>query len=154
MHDLQHLRVFCFLFSSFTENGRGEKGKEGKEKASIKKKPQGFSLRLKFYPWNSFLPSLVFSFVRCKNNKKSFRKTNHNIYTTSIWQLPPYICKKVFFSTCTNFNTWSLSSDSGIENSWRTKVDFGGETGFLNIFLQFLKDLTSFQPRKKIGIYL
>ncbi|KAG8137067.1 hypothetical protein E2320_005612, partial [Naja naja] len=32
----------------------GEKGNEGNEKASIKKKPQGFPLRLKFYPWNIF----------------------------------------------------------------------------------------------------
>lgn len=138
MHDLQHLRVFCFLFSSFTENGRGGNGRGGIEKASIKKKPQGFTLRLKLYPWNSFLPSLFFPLLDVKITKKILsRKQNHNIYTTSIWQLPRVFAKSCLLSTCTNFNTWSLSSDSGIENSWRTKVDFRRETGLLNNFYSF-----------------
>lgn len=146
MHDLQQLRVFCFLFSSFTEGGRGwEKGMGEREKASIKKKPQGLS-QVKIIPLELFLTLffIFFSFVRCKNNEKilSRKQKPQYIYYIHLAAAPVYLQKCCFLSTCTNyFNTWSffLSSDSCIENSWRTKVDFRRGLSYL-IFLHFSKN--------------
>lgn len=101
MHDIQHLRVFCFLLSSFTESGRGWERGTGESKHK-EETPATFS-QVEIIPLELFLTLffyLFFSFVRCKNNKKKiFQKNrNHNIYTTSIWQLPLCISKNVVFS--------------------------------------------------------
>lgn len=140
------LLFFAFYFQVLQKVGRGWEKGQRREKASRKKKPQGLFLRLKSSRRNCFLPSFLFSFfplldVKITTTKKFFQENRtHNIYTTSIWQLPLCICKKCrLLSTCTNFNTWSfyfLSSDSCIENSWRTKVDFRRGLSYL-IFLHF-----------------
>lgn len=73
---------------------------QGEEEESKHRRNPRDILRVKIIPLESFLTLfLIFSFVRCKNNEKnSFKKQNHNIYNTSIWQLPLYILKKSFFS--------------------------------------------------------
>lgn len=159
------LLFFCFLFSSFTESGK-RVGKRAEERESKQKEetPGTFS-QVKIIPSELFL-TLFFIFffplldVKITTTKKFFQENRtHNIYTTSIWQLPLCICKKCrLLSTCTNFNTWSfyfLSSDSCIENSWRTKVDFRRGLSYL-IFLHFffsLKELTYFQPKRKRSVF-
>lgn len=147
MHDLQHLRVFCFLFSSFTESGRGWGKGHGRERESKHKEetPGTFS-QVKIIPLESFLTLffIFFPLLDVKITKKFFQENrNHNIYTTSIWQLPLCICKNVVFSLHVQIililEVFFLSSDSCIENSWRTKVDFRRGLSYL-IFLHFSKN--------------
>lgn len=84
-----------------------------------------------------------FPLLDVKITKKFFQENrNHNIYTTSIWQLPLCISKNVLFSLhvqITLILEVFLSSDSCIENSWRTKVDFRRGLSYL-IFLHFSKN--------------
>lgn len=80
-----------------------------REKASIKKKPQGLS-QVKIIPLELFLTLffIFFSFVRCKNNEKilSRKQKPQYIYYIHLAAAPVYLQKCCFLSTCTNyFNT-------------------------------------------------
>lgn len=154
MHDLQQLRVFCFLFSSFTEGGRGwGKGMGEREKASIKKKPQGLS-QVKIIPLELFLTLFLFffSFVRCKNNEKilSRKQKPQYIYYIHLAAAPVYLQKCCFLSTCTNyFNTWSFFKLRLLYRKFledKSRLQEGTE--LFNIFT-FFKELTYFQPKRK-----
>lgn len=145
MHDLQHLRVFCFLFSSFTESGRGW-GKGHRRESKHKEETPGIFSQVKIIPLELFL-TLFFIFfplldVKITKKNLSRKQKPQYIYYIHLAAAPVYLQKCCFLSTCTNyFNTWSffLSSDSCIENSWRTKVDFRRGLSYL-IFLHFSKN--------------
>lgn len=137
--------AFYFQVLQKVEEGGKRAWEREREKASIKKKPQGLS-QVKIIPLELFLTLffIFFSFVRCKNNEKilSRKQKPQYIYYIHLAAAPVYLQKCCFLSTCTNyFNTWSffLSSDSCIENSWRTKVDFRRGLSYL-IFLHFSKN--------------
>lgn len=151
------LRVFAFYFQVLQKVCVCVGWGQGKEEESKHRRNPRDILRVKIIPLESFLTLfLIFSFVRCKNNEKnSFKKQNHNIYNTSIWQLPLYILKKVIFlSTCTNyFNTWSFYDQTyGIENFLEHKSWLEGSKGvffFFFLFLNIFKRMNVFAPREK-----
>lgn len=134
-------------------------GKGRREKASVKKKPQGL-LRLKSSPRNCFLPSfLFFLLLDVKITKKilSRKQKPQYIYYIHLAAAPVYLQKTLsslyMYKLLILEVFFFLSSDSCIENSWRTKVDFRRGLGYL-IFLHFPKELTYFQPKRKKLVFI
>jgi len=90
------LSIFKF-YRKWKRVGEGH----GREKASIKKKPQGLFPQVKTIPLELFLTLffIFFSFVRCKNNEKnSFKKTETTIYILHPFGSCPCVFAKMLSS--------------------------------------------------------
>lgn len=137
---------FAFYFQVLQKVEEGGKRAWERESKHKEETPGTFS-QVKIIPLELFLTLffICFSFVRCKNNEKnSFKKTEATIYILHPFgSCPCVFAKNVVFSLHVQIililEVFLLSSDSCIENSWRTKVDFRRGLSYL-IFLHFPKN--------------
>lgn len=114
---------FAFYIQVLQKVEEGGKGAWERESKHKEETPGTFS-QVKIIPLELFLTLFLFFFplLDVKITKKKFfqENRNHNIYTTSIWQLPLCICKNVVFSLHVQIililEVFFLSSDSCIEN--------------------------------------
>lgn len=156
------LSIFKF-YRKWKRVGKGH----GKEKASIKKKPQGLFLRLKSSLRNCFLPSFLFIFffplLDVKITKKilSRKQKPQYIYYIHLAAAPVYLQKCCLLSTCTNyFNTWSFSFKlrllyrKFLEDKSRLQEGTELFNIFTLFFFFFFKELTYFQPKRKRLVFI